>query len=444
MSEFKKPSTQAEFEANFRQIKPLMSETEAYYESSRCLFCYDAPCVNACPTGIDIPLFIRQINSKNDLGAARTIYNSNYFGYACGKVCPTEVLCEGACVYNHSAVKPIEIGRLQSYAAAKAIAGDKMFYTPGAPANKKVAVIGAGPAGIGCACELRLHGVEVDIFEAKAMPSGLTLHGVAPYKITNTETLAEMAWLELQFGFKVYYNRKISTAKDIEQLEKNYDAIFIGIGLGETSGLNIPGENLENVLGAVEFIEQLRLRQHHVSMPGKVIVLGGGNTAMDAASESARLGSSPVLLAYRRSREEMGAYGFEYDLAKSVGVKALFNAMPVEIIGSPDKATAVRFVRTRLNTGKVEAIPGSEFTETCDWVIKATGQAKDNPLFRLIDGLKTNSNGTIWVNEHFQTANPKYFAAGDGVSGGQEVVNAVADGKKAAQNILDLWLVTNQ
>lgn len=436
MSEFTKPSTQAEFEANFRQIKPLMSETEAYYESSRCLFCYDAPCVNACPTGIDIPLFIRQINSKNDLGAAKTIYDANYFGFACGKVCPTEVLCEGACVYNHSGVKPIEIGRLQSYAAAKALDKDKKFYSAGAPSGKKVAVIGAGPAGISCACELSRHGIEVDIFEAKSMPTGLTLHGVAPYKITNTETLAEMAWLERQFGFRVFYNHRISTAQDIELLEKNYDAIFIGIGLGETAGLHIPGENLENVLGAVEFIEQLRLHQHRVSLPGKVIVLGGGNTAMDAASESARLGANPVLLAYRRSREEMGAYGFEYDLAKNVGVKALFNAMPVEIIGM-DRATAVRFVRTRNDNGKVEAIPGSEFTETCDWVIKATGQAKGNPLFRLIDGLKTNSNGTIRVDEHFQTSNPKYYAAGDGVSGGQEVVNAVADGKKAALNIIN-------
>ncbi|MCK6691069.1 MAG: FAD-dependent oxidoreductase [Thermoanaerobaculia bacterium] len=335
--------------------------------------------------GIDIPLFIRQINSKNDLGAAKTIYDANYFGFACGKVCPTEVLCEGACVYNHSGVKPIEIGRLQSYAAAKALDKDKKFYSAGAPSGKKVAVIGAGPAGISCACELSRHGIEVDIFEAKSMPTGLTLHGVAPYKITNTETLAEMAWLERQFGFRVFYNHRISTAQDIEQLEKNYDAIFIGIGLGETAGLHIPGENLENVLGAVEFIEQLRLHQHRVSLPGKVIVLGGGNTAMDAASESARLGANPVLLAYRRSREEMGAYGFEYDLAKNVGVKALFNAMPVEIIGM-DRATAVRFVRTRNDNGKVEAIPGSEFTETCDWVIKATGQAKGNPLFRLIDG----------------------------------------------------------
>src|SRR5262245_55537602 len=192
MSEFKQPKSEQEFEKNFSQIKPLMTDTEAYYESSRCLFCYDAPCINACPTGIDIPLFIRQINSKNDLGAAKTIYDSNYFGYACGKVCPTEVLCEGACVYTNSDVKPIEIGRLQSYAVKKVMASGKKLYSPAAAHGKKIAVIGAGPAGISCACELRMLGFEVDVYEAKEKSSGLTIYGVAPYKITNEEAMEEM------------------------------------------------------------------------------------------------------------------------------------------------------------------------------------------------------------------------------------------------------------
>ena len=253
MGEFKQPQSEKEFSENFSQLKPLMSETEAHYESSRCLFCYDAPCVNACPTGIDIPLFIRQINSKNDLGAAKTIYDSNYFGYACGKVCPTEVLCEGACVYNNTDVKPIEIGRLQTFATGKAIASDKKFYSIPKSNGKKVAVIGAGPAGIGCACELRLHGFDVDVFEAKEKPSGLTVHGVAPYKITNAEALDEMEYLQKQFGYKVYYNKIISSKEDIIHLEKNYDAIFIGIGLGKTSDLKIKGEELENVFVEQEF-----------------------------------------------------------------------------------------------------------------------------------------------------------------------------------------------
>lgn len=433
MSEFKQPTNEKEFSENFSQIKPLMSETEAYYESSRCLFCYDAPCVNACPTGIDIPLFIRQINSKNELGAAKTIYDSNFFGYACGKVCPTEVLCEGACVYNHSDVKPIEIGRLQSFATGKAISKNKKFYSAGKSNGKKVTVIGAGPAGISCACELRKFGFDVDVFEAKEKPSGLTVYGVAPYKITNEDALDEMEYLEEQFGYKIYYNKKISTKEDITNLEKDYDAIFIGIGLGKTSELKIKGEELENVFGATEFIEKLRMKHHNISVPGKVIILGGGNTAMDAASETARMGAQ-VILAYRRSKEEMGAYDFEYDLAKSVGVKGTFNVSPVEIIGNK-KVEGVKFIRTKSENGKVSNIPGTEFTEDCDWVIKATGQSKQTDLLQLIDGIKLKDNGTLLVNENYQTSTKKYFAAGDAVSGGQEVVNAVADGKKAAWGI---------
>jgi glutamate synthase (NADPH/NADH) small chain len=428
MAEFKPPQSEQEFEKNFAQIKPLMSETEAYYESSRCLFCYDAPCVNACPTGIDIPLFIRQINSKNDLGAAKTIYNSNYFGYACGKVCPTEVLCEGACVYNHQDVKPIEIGRLQSFATSKAISQNKKIYSETKSNGKKVAVIGAGPAGIGCACELRLKGFDVDVFEAKEKSSGLTVYGVAPYKITNEEALDEMAYLEKQFGYKIHYNKKISTKEELSNLEKNYDAIFIGIGLGKTSELKIKGEDLENVFGATEFIEKLRMNHHKISVPQKVVVLGGGNTAMDAASETARMGAQ-VVLVYRRSKEEMPAYEFEYELAKSVGVKGIFNVTPVEISGN-GKVSGI----------KLKSKDGTESVIECDWVIKATGQSKQTEFLKLIEGLKFDDKGKISVNEYFQTTNKKFFAAGDAVSGGQEVVNAVADGKKAAKAISTLLL----
>ncbi|MEO6168981.1 MAG: NAD(P)-dependent oxidoreductase [Chitinophagales bacterium] len=440
MGEFKPPASEREFEENFAQIKPLMSDTQAYYESSRCLFCYDAPCVNACPTGIDIPLFIRQINSGNELGAAKTIYNSNYFGYACGKVCPTEVLCEGACVYNRQNVKPIEIGRLQSFATGKAISTGKKLFIPPKSNGKKVAVIGAGPAGISCACELRMYGFEVDIFESKSKPSGLTVHGVAPYKITNEDALNEMDYLEKQFGYKVHYSTTINSESDIQQLEKNYDSIFIGVGLGSTSKLNIRGEALENVFGAVEFVEQLRMNHYKISVPEKVIVLGGGNTAMDAASESARMGAKKVLLAYRRSKEEMPAYDFEYELAKSVGVKGMFNVAPVEILGS-GKVAGVKFVHTQTENGKISTVNGSEFIEACDWVIKATGQSKQDQLLSLIKGMAVDEKGRIVVNQNsFQTTHPKYFAAGDAVSGGEEVVNAVADGKKAARGILNILI----
>ncbi len=435
MAEFKRPANEIEFHSNFEQIKPLMNDTEAHYESARCLFCYDAPCVKACPTGIDIPLFIRQIYTNNLSGSAKTIYQSNYFGMACGLVCPTEVLCEGACVLNHQHIKPIEIGRLQAFAAHSAIQNNEKL-TPLAENNgKKVAVIGAGPAGISCACELRRLGFTVDIFEAKDKPSGLTVYGVAPYKITDEAALNEMAFLEENFGFRIHYHSAISSEEDLKRLEKDFDAIFLGIGLGATAEIKIPGEELENCLGAVEFIEALRTRQHQASVGKNVVILGGGNTAMDAASESARMGAEKVTLCYRRSQEEMRAYEFEFDLAKSVGVQAIFNAAPTEIIGN-GRVEAIRLTRTESKNGKLRALPGSEFTLPCDMVIKATGQEKMTEFLSRAAHLALNQNGSIKVNpETGQTSQPKYFAGGDAANGGREVVNAAAEGKNAARGI---------
>jgi glutamate synthase (NADPH/NADH) small chain len=435
MAEYSAPTSEQEFHANFAQLKPRMNQTEALYESSRCLFCFDAPCIQACPTGIDIPQFIRQINTGNVTGAALTIYAANYFGNACGKVCPTEVLCEGACVYNLQAVKPIEIGRLQSFATRQVIESHQYLFEPGSPNGRKVAIIGAGPAGISCACELRALGYEVDVFEAKSQPSGLTVHGVAPYKITNEEVLAEMDYLQTQFGYRVQYNSPIRSRPDLLALEEAYDAIFLGIGLGHTNALLLPGEERENCVGAVEFIEQLRREHHHILVGRKVIVLGGGNTAMDAASESARLGAEDVILAYRRGKDDMGAYDFEYDLAKSVGVKGLFNVAPLEIVGQ-GRVEGVKFVRTATVDGQVQAVPGSEFVEPCDMVIKATGQAKQTSFLSLIPGLQLDSKGRIVADAHtYQTTNPQYFASGDALNGGAEVVNAAAEAKVAARGI---------
>lgn len=434
MAEYKKPESEQEFEKNFAQLKPLMNDTQAYYESARCLFCYDAPCINACPTGIDIPLFIRQIHSENVEGAAKTIYDSNWLGYACGKVCPTEVLCEGACVYTHQDVKPIEIGRLQSYATGKVMHADTQLFQPAPNNGKKVAIIGAGPAGISCACELSMQGFTVAVFEAKAQPSGLTVYGVAPYKITNEEALNEMAYLERQFGFTVHYNQAIQSREELDKLESEFDAIFLGIGLGETRQVGISGEDLPNCYGAVEWIEELRMKHHQVEAGTKVIVIGGGNTAMDAASESARMGAEQVILAYRRSKVDMGAYEFEYDLAKGVSVSGLFHVSPLEIVGE-QRVEGVKFIRTQSVNGELKTIPGSEFVESCDWVIRATGQSKLTGFLSLIEGLEVDAKGRIMVDAAFQTGNTKYFAAGDAVNGGVEVVNAVADAKLAAQGI---------
>ncbi len=435
MSHYNKPKTEGDFQKNFKQKKPLMNETEAYYESSRCLFCYDAPCMQACPTHIDIPLFIKQIHTGNTEGAAKTIFDANWLGNACGVVCPTGVLCEGACVYNHQDVAPIQIGRLQNYATNKTIDSGKTIVKPGKNNGKKIAVIGAGPAGIACACEARLLGYEVDIFEAKEKPSGLTVHGIAPYKITNEEVLKEVDFLQHQLDFSIHYNSAITSKDQLKELEQNYDAIFLGVGLGQTRFLKLKGENKKGVIGAVEFIEELRMKHHLVKVPDKVVVIGGGNTAMDAASESARMGALKTVLAYRNSRENMGAYGFEYELAISSGVDSLFNATPLEIIGD-NQVEGVKFAKTETQNGSLQIIPDSEFIVACDMVIKATGQAKQGLFYELIDNLQLDQKTRVLVNpETYQTNNPKYFAGGDAVNGGAEVVNAAFEGKMAAQGI---------
>lgn len=435
MAEYSRPQSEQEFEQNFKQKKPLMNQTEAFTESSRCLFCYDAPCIQACPTHIDIPLFIKQIHTDNVDGAAETIYDMNWMGNACGKVCPTQVLCEGACVLNHAHVKPIEIGRLQNFATNKVIKSNKSLYKKGVPNGKKVAIIGAGPAGISCACELSVLGYAVDIFDSNYKPSGLTVHGTAPYKITNEEALDEIEYLQNQFGFNIHYGHTIETDEQLRNLEAEYGAIFLGVGLGPTAPLRLNGENFDNVIGAVEFVHALRFKKHHIEVPKTVIVLGGGNTAMDAASEAARMGAEQVYLAYRRSKAEMGAYYFEYDLAVSAGVKGLFNASPKEIIG-PDQATGVLFVKTQVINGQLIEIPDSEFIINCDMVIKATGQAKMAAMLQGIKGLELDNSKRIIVDKsNYQTGNPQYFAGGDAVNGGAEVVNGAYDGKQAARGI---------
>ena len=439
MAEYKVPTSEKEFQKNFKQKKPLMNVSEAYYESSRCLFCYDAPCVNACPTHIDIPLFIKQVHTKNEIGAAKTIFDSNWLGNACGIVCPTGVLCEGACVFNHQDIPPIQIGRLQNFATREVIDKNKILFQVGENTGKKIAVIGSGPAGIACACELRTLGHEVKIFEAKEKPSGLTVHGIAPYKITNEEVLQEVEYLQGQLNFKIEYNSAITTKEQIQMLEKDYDAIFLGVGLGNTASLNIEGEDKIGVVGAVEFIEDLRMKHHKLKVPKKVVILGGGNTAMDAASEAARMGARKTVLAYRRSKEEMGAYGFEYDLAIGAGVDSLFNVTPLAIVGN-GKVVGVKFAKTEMIDGKLQIKENNVFVVRCDLVIKGTGQAKQGSFYELITDLEIDNKTKIKVDiETFQTSNHKYFAGGDAINGGAEVVNAAYDGKMAAQGI-NQWL----
>ncbi|NNF22001.1 MAG: NAD(P)-dependent oxidoreductase [Saprospiraceae bacterium] len=435
MAEYKRPGSEVEFQQNFAQKKPLMNASEAFYESSRCLFCYDAPCIKACPTGIDIPLFIKQINTGNTTGAAQTIYDSNWLGNACGKVCPTEVLCEGACVHTHQDVPVIQIGRLQNYATQNAISEDKKLFKTNSADKGRVAIIGSGPAGLACAAELSVLGYSVDIFEASSKPSGLTVYGIAPYKITNKEVLDEVAYLQSQLGFNIHYEHGITSKEHLDELEEQYDAIFLGIGMGPTSELGIQGEKLKGVTGAVEFIRELRMRHSNIHVPDRVIIIGGGNTAMDAGSEAARMGAKEVTLAYRRDKSGMKAYDFEYKLMISSGVDSLFNVQPIVILGE-DKVEGVQFIRTEIKEGKLCNIEGSEFDMECDMVIKANGQTKYSAFLELIDGLQLGRSNTISVDENnYQTDNPKYFAGGDAVNGGAEVVNAAFEGKSAAIGI---------
>lgn len=430
MAEYTRPINQAEYEANFEQIKPSMTVTMAQQESSRCLFCYDAPCQAACPTGIDIPLFIRQIQTGNLVGSARTIYDSNYLANTCGKVCPTEVLCEGSCVHTISGNKAIEIGRLQSVASSHVIKYDINLYNITKKSNtSKIAVIGAGPAGISAACELSKAGLDVTVFEAKAQPSGLSLHGVAPYKITNKEALDEVAYLQKQFGFQIKYNTKIETKEQLKQLEADFSRIFLGIGLGATNMVLAEAKGMEGCIGATEFIEKLKLNPFQTFVGQKVVVIGGGNTAMDAASESARMGAKEVTLVYRKAKEEMPAYEFEYDLAKGVGVKGIFGYSPNTIVGD-QTVRAIRFTNTQNPSDVLEI--------NCDMLIFATGQTKQTGFLSLIDGLQVDKQGRIVLNENYQTSNPRYFAGGDAANGGAEVVNAVAEAKKAAKAIIAL------
>ena len=434
MGDFKRPNNLDEFHSNFSQIKPLMNATMAYYESSRCLFCYDAPCIKACPTGIDIPLFIRQINNGNLVGAAKTIYEKNYLGNACGKVCPTEVLCEGACVYNEQDVKPIEIGRLQNHASQHVIDHDVEIFTKSNPKEQKIAIIGAGPAGISCASELCKRGYEVKIFEASDKPGGLALFGTAPYKILNEEVTNEVEYLQKQFGFEIQYGRRIDSREEVEFLEAKYDAIFFGVGLGGTRSISLKGEDLENCEGATEFIENLKSDPLGTVVGRKVVVIGGGNTAMDAASESARMGAEEVTLVYRRDRESMRAYEFELELAKSVGVKTIFEAQPIEIMGN-ERVTGIQISKTEFKDGKLSLKDEATLALDCDMVVMATGQSKQTELFDLF-GIEYDERGRILTqNGTYRCSKPNFYAAGDAVNGGAEVVNACAEAKAAAIEI---------
>jgi glutamate synthase (NADPH/NADH) small chain len=421
------------FRDNFAEIVGPMKKEEARVEANRCLYCYDAPCVQACPTHIDIPRFIKQISSDNLTGSGKTILEANVLGQSCARVCPVEVLCEGACVYHDWHEKPIQIAALQRHSTDYLLDEKGYPFKPGPDNGKKVAVIGAGPAGLACAAYLRRLGFQVTIFERQKLPGGLNTFGVAEYKLTMKASLDEVKHL-FALGASVVMGTEIGKDLPAEKLLKDFDAVFVGIGLGETHRLRLPGEDLPGVCDALTFIRQVKARDKKLAKSQVTVVIGGGNTAIDAVTQSKRTGAEQVILAYRRGREEMSAYDFEQELALKDGGQFLLNASPVRILGKK-KVEGVEFIRTKTVKGKLVEVKGSKFTVACDRVIKAIGQTKQFSLAKAF-GLKQDEAGRIAVDKtSLRTSNLKVFAGGDSINGGKEVVNAAADGKRAAYGI---------
>ncbi len=445
LHEMAPPLSAEQYERNFAELVPPMTPSQAAIEAARCLYCFDAPCTLACPTHIDVPTFIKKIYTGNLRGSARAILEANILGASCGRVCPTEVLCEGACVMHEKGQKPIEIGRLQRHAVDYVLDRRIQLFHAGASNGKRVACIGGGPASLACAAELAQSGYRVTIFDRNAAPGGLNTYGIAAYKLRADDSLREVEPIR-RLGVEFQQNVEIGQSLPFAQLENDYDAIFIGVGLGETWDLALPGENLVGVCGAMEFIEATKLRSFaEVQVGRRIACIGAGNTAIDVVTAAKRLGSDSVHLIYRRGEKEMPAFRYEYDLAKLDGVLFHWYTQPIRILGEEGKVTGIECTRTRLEQGngrerrKVVPIPGSEFKIDVDMVVRAIGQKPVTDLFRTIQGIEVRDNGTIAINEKHHTGAQKYFAGGDCTNGGKEVVDAVAEGKAAARSI-DAWL----
>ena len=425
----------------FAPLQEPVSCDEAIAEAGRCLFCFDAPCTQACPARVDVPGFIRRILTENFRGAARQLYQSNTFAGGCARVCPAEELCEGACVLRNLEKKPVSIARLQRFATDWAIRNRACVLLPGQPTGRHAAVVGAGPAGYSCAAQLARLGHKVTLFEARPQPGGLFTYGIAPYKLTTGFTRQELRLLK-QLGIRLRPNTKAGLDISFDELLRRYDAVFLGIGLGATAPLKIPGENLKGVMEGLSFLEKTRtMPLEKIPVGRRVAVIGGGNTAVDSAMAALRLGAEEVTVVYRRTEKEMPAYKKEMERARLEGIRFVWLAAPLRIMGKR-KVEGIRCLGMRLGapdeSGRPRPVPvkGSEFVLPCDMAIKALGQMLFEDLAAQIKGLKLKK-GLIVVNSKTgATSVPRLFAGGDCASGGGgEMVNAVSEGIRAARGI---------
>lgn len=424
--------SQKELERNFADIAPPLTPDAALVESSKCLFCYDAPCTIACPTHIDVPAFIKKINTGNVRGAARVILDVNPMGHSCARACPVEVLCEGACVLNERDEEPIKIALLQRYATDHVLEKGIRLFEPGPPNGRRVAIVGAGPAGLSCAQRLRRLGYSVTIFEARDLVGGLNTYAIADYKMRVPTALAE-AQAILDLGVEL--RTRVTVGRDVlfEQLESEFDAVFVGVGLGGTRQLGIPGEELKGVRDALSFIEELKTQPYDRTRVGRhVVVVGAGNTAIDAATQARRLGAERVTIVYRRGEKDMPAYHYEYELAKKDGCEFRFQTIPTRIVGN-GVVEGLECVRSEAGPpdgdGRraVREVPGTTHVIECDAVLKALGQLPRDDFAR--------AAGLVLEGGRLRSTRPRVFVAGDAANGGAEIVNAAAEGVRAAGEI---------
>lgn len=433
--------TDEQYRQNFSDIHPpFETQDAALVEANRCLFCYDAPCTKSCPTSIDVPKFIKQITTGNIKGSAHTIFESNIMGAGCSKVCPVEKLCEGSCVFNLMHEEPIPIAKLQRYSTEIAMKNNWQLFKRKSSTGKKVAIVGAGPAGLSCAHVLSLEGVDVTIYEKEAKGGGLMTYGIAAYKVTPQFCEDEVNYITGVGGIEIKYNQELGKNISLEELQKNYAAVYLGIGVGLARQLEIPGEDLEGVEDAISFIYNLRDKGYSsVAVGDKVAVIGMGMTAIDAATQAKRLGAKEVTMLYRRTQEEMPCTQVELDIAKLDGCKIIWLAAPKEIIGTNGKVSSLICSRMKLGepdvSGRRSPVDtGETFTLEVDMVIKAAGQM---PFEKLVNENKLdNKSGKITVTDKAATNIKGVFAGGDAVNGGKEVVDAVQAGKDGAKAIV--------